>query len=41
MTVVDQRAITARAAPNCDVLTSVDDAAAFDLLVAAIAHFTR
>ena len=41
MTVIDQRAITARAAPNCDVLTTVDDTAAFDLLVAAIAHFSR
>ena len=41
MTVIDQRAITARPAPNCDVLTSVDHDAAFDLLIAAIAHFTH
>jgi inosine-uridine nucleoside N-ribohydrolase len=41
MTVIDQRAITARAAPNCDVLTTVDHDAAFDLLIDAIAHFSR
>ncbi len=41
MTVIDQRAITARAAPNCDVLTSVDDAAVFDLLLAAVARFSH
>ena len=41
MSVIDQRAITARAAPNCDVLTTVDDEGAFALLVDAIAHFSR
>ena len=41
MTVIDQRAVTARSAPNCDVLTTVDDDAVFDLLVAAIAHHSR
>lgn len=41
MSVIDQRAITARAAPNCDVLTTVDDDSAFALLVDAIAHFSR
>ena len=41
MSVIDQRAITARAAPNCDVLTTVDDDGAFALLVDAIAHFSR
>jgi inosine-uridine nucleoside N-ribohydrolase len=41
MTVIDQRAITARAAPNCDVLTTVDHDAAFDVLIEAIAHFSR
>ncbi|HUS42544.1 MAG TPA: nucleoside hydrolase [Ilumatobacteraceae bacterium] len=41
MTVIDQRAITARSAPNCDVLDSVNDDAVFDLLVAAVAHFSR
>jgi inosine-uridine nucleoside N-ribohydrolase len=41
MTVIDRRAIRERAAPNCDVLTSVDDGAAFDVLVAAISRFSR
>ena len=41
MTVIDQRAITARAEPNCDVLTTVDDDRAFALLLDAIAHFSR
>jgi inosine-uridine nucleoside N-ribohydrolase len=41
MTVIDQRAISDRAAPNCDVLTAVDADAGFDLLVDAIAHFSR
>jgi inosine-uridine nucleoside N-ribohydrolase len=41
MTVIDQRAITARAAPNCDVLTHVDADAAFELLLDAIAHFSN
>jgi hypothetical protein len=41
MTVIDQRTVTARAAPNCDVLTSVDDDAVFELLVAAIAQYSR
>ena len=41
MSVIDQRAVTARAAPNCDVLTTVDHDGAFALLVEAIAHFSR
>ncbi|MGE5210451.1 MAG: nucleoside hydrolase [Acidobacteriota bacterium] len=41
MTVIDQRTITPRSAPNCDVLTTVDDDAVFDLLVAAIARYSR
>ena len=41
MTVIDQRAISARPAPNCDVLTSVDHDTAFGLLIEAIAHFSR
>lgn len=41
MTVIDQRAITSRPATNCDVLTSVDDDAAFDLLLGSVAHFSR
>jgi inosine-uridine nucleoside N-ribohydrolase len=41
MTVIDQRAITDRGAPNCEVLSHVDADAAFGLLVDAIAHFSR
>jgi inosine-uridine nucleoside N-ribohydrolase len=41
MSVIDQRSITARAAPNCDVLATVDGDGAFALLVDAIAHFSR
>ena len=41
MTVIDHRAITARPAPNCDMLTTVDHDAAFELLTAAIAHFSH
>jgi inosine-uridine nucleoside N-ribohydrolase len=41
MTIIDQRTITSRPAPNCDVLTTVDDDAVFDLLVAAIARYSR
>jgi hypothetical protein len=41
MTVIDQRTVTSRPAPNCDVLTTVDDDEVFDLLVAAIAHYSR
>lgn len=41
MTVIDERTITSRDAPNCDVLTTVDDDAVFDLLLAAIARFSR
>lgn len=41
MTVIDQRHITERADPNCDVLMHVDDAAAFDVLIEAIAAFSR
>jgi inosine-uridine nucleoside N-ribohydrolase len=41
MTVIDQRSVTSRAAPNCDVLTAVDDDAVFDLLVAAIARYSH
>jgi len=38
MTVIDQRHILERAAPNCDVLTTVDHGPTFDLLIDAIAH---
>jgi inosine-uridine nucleoside N-ribohydrolase len=41
MTVIDQRRIVERAAPNCAVLTHVEDAIAFDLLIDAIAHFSH
>lgn len=41
MTVIDHRSITARAAPNCEVLVDVDDVAGFELLIDAIAHFSR
>jgi|SRR6056297_2199851 len=41
MTVIDRRTITSRPAPNCDVLTTVDDDAGFDLLIDAIGHFSR
>jgi inosine-uridine nucleoside N-ribohydrolase len=41
MTVIDQRTVTSRAAPNCDVLTTVDGDAVFDLLVAAIARYSH
>jgi inosine-uridine nucleoside N-ribohydrolase len=41
MTVIDRRAVTARSAPNCEVLTAVDDEAAFALVVAAIGQFSH
>lgn len=41
MTVIDQRHILDREPSNCDVLTDVDDDAAFDLLVDAVGHFSR
>jgi len=40
MTVIDQRSITDRCEPNCDVLTAVDADRAFELLVDAVAHFS-
>lgn len=41
MTVIDQRMVTERQVPNCDVLTSVDAVAAFDVALEAITHFTN
>lgn len=41
MTVIDQRSIIERDAPNCTVLTGVDAAAAFDVLIDAIAHYSN
>jgi hypothetical protein len=32
--------VTERQTPNCDVLTSVDASAAFDVTLEAITHFT-
>jgi hypothetical protein len=40
MTVIDQRKVTERQTPNCDMLTSVDAAAVFDVTLEAIAHFS-
>ncbi len=40
MTVIDRRTVTDRPPPNCEVLTSVDADAGFDLLIDAIAHFS-
>ena len=40
MTVIDQRKVTERQTPNCDMLTSVDAPAAFDVALEAITHFT-
>ncbi len=41
MTVIDERRLIERPEPNCDVLTSVDADGAFDLILDAIAHFSR
>lgn len=41
MTVIDRRTLRDRPPANCDVLTRVDAKAAFDLLVDAIATFSR
>jgi len=41
MTVIDRRTLTERLDPNCDVLSHVDADAAFDVVLDAIAHFTR
>jgi len=40
MTVIEQRALRELPAPNCAVLTEVDDDAAFDLVLDAIATFS-
>ena len=36
MTVIDERRLLERAAPNCEVLVDVDADAAFDVILAAI-----
>jgi inosine-uridine nucleoside N-ribohydrolase len=41
MTVIDRRTLRDRPAPNCAVLTDLDTDAGFDLLVDAVAHFSR
>lgn len=41
MTVIDERRLLGRPAPNCDVLTGVEHHGVFDLLLDAIAHFSR
>lgn len=41
MTLIDQRALLDRPAPNCTVLTSIDADAAFDAIVGAIDHFSH
>ncbi len=40
MTVIDERLLRERPAPNCEVLAGVDDAAAFEIVVEAITHFS-
>jgi inosine-uridine nucleoside N-ribohydrolase len=41
MTVIDRRTLIERLDPNCDVLTRVDADAAFEVVIDAIAHFSR
>jgi inosine-uridine nucleoside N-ribohydrolase len=41
MTVVDQRDLKEVLDPNCDVLWTIQDEPAFDLLIDAIAHFSH
>ncbi len=41
MTVIDHRTLVERPPPNCDVLTGIDDDAAFAVIEQAISHFSR
>ena len=41
MTLIDTRTLIERKPPNCEVLTHVDADAAFDVVVQAIASFSR
>jgi inosine-uridine nucleoside N-ribohydrolase len=41
MTVIDERRLVERAAPNTQVLTHVDPDAAFDLVAEAVSHFSH
>ncbi len=41
MTVIDERRLVERPAPNCDILVDVDDGEAFEIVAEAIAHFSR
>jgi inosine-uridine nucleoside N-ribohydrolase len=40
MTAIDQRTLVERPPPNCDVLTGIDDDAAFAVILEAIQHFS-
>jgi inosine-uridine nucleoside N-ribohydrolase len=40
MTVIDRRLLRGLPRPNCEVLTEVDDDAAFDLILDAVSHFS-
>jgi inosine-uridine nucleoside N-ribohydrolase len=40
MTVIDERRITDRPAPNCEVLTAVESDAAFDVVIEAFEYFS-
>ena len=40
-TIIDQRGLLERQAPNCDVLWNVDADAAFEIIVEAIGHFSK
>ena len=41
MTLIDQRRLLERAAPNCTVQTGIDADAGFDVIIDAIAHFSH
>ena len=41
MTVIDQRTLVERPAPNCDRLTAIDADAAWAVVAEAIAHFSH
>lgn len=41
MTLIDERRVRSRLAPNCSVLTSVDADRAFDVVLGSVRHFSR
>jgi inosine-uridine nucleoside N-ribohydrolase len=41
MTLIDRRGLIERLAPNCNVIWGVHDDAAFDVIIEAIASFSR